>query len=674
MKRRRLLRILLVVLGLILFTGYFAFSTLLFSPLEGSYELRLTTLVTRNVDFYFSKVGLADDFEEFPRLAVADAMEASEGGTVFLASDTWQEWMAAFDLETRLAGVEEALAQAPVEVDLLDLFGGGEFTLAGRLDGVSSEGTEWVCLGRTSWMGKLAFELLPYLDLAASGLSFEEGENSSMLSGGQLTEPLYLLRMQDVLIAGNTAELVEAAPSLDQAAGEDSLFLSGEFTNYVRNADGRVEQDWEIGGDFRVAAETMKWSRAWPDVESESLFECVASHFFQLNLVEEFHGVMGFEGGPGVRLHGELNQGMLTEEQRRLYELREFDARALVDWATWAPADSVFFTYAHLDLADVLMRIRSGMEQADRDLLDDTVRQVWGYTDATDLVHLLDTCFEDKIGLVVTPDRYFDNTEGAPLTNGDPVFTWALMLRLEEESDEQRPDVNWKIDEVREKIASNTRAFGIQSPNGDGVFTNRSYGGTKIYEYHIPDMPGTGHLASVALSDGWFLLTNNHKFLSVMLANRYEGSGSTSLAQDATFTTLRQAAPQSGNLALWWNPRAGGELARDIARFGARYEAEAAIPWTVQRPRIESELLAENYDGRPKSQLSPQELSSFESELQPRLNAWRDEFVADYSTQFEADRQRALLMQELVSGSLTVLSLDRDEFTLYSRSRVPLDR
>jgi len=319
--------------------------------------------------------------------------------------------------------------------------------------------------------------------------------------------------------------------------------------------------------------------------------------------------------------------------------------------------------------------VRVGLEQADRDLMDDTVRSVWGYPDAATLIRTLDTCFTNEFGFILSPMRFVDNSEGAPLNNGDPVYTWALILKIDAVADNPREGVVWRIDEVREKVTNNQGAFGIQGADGgNGVFTNETVvGGYKFYEYHVPALSGTGHLASIALSTEWFLLTNNLKFVDTMISNKILQNNRSNLASDSQFANLRQSALDSASLAVWWNPRAGAELAREIASFGSRYEAEAAIPWTVQRPRIERELLDERFDGRTKEGLSQDETRRFDSELQVRLNTWRDGFVSQYSAQFATERTQALQIQELVQGSFTMISLDRKEMELYSRARVPLD-
>ena len=70
--RKRLLRIFAILLLVALFAGYFAFSTFLFSPLEGDLEADVSTLVPRDVDFFVAKAHLANSTRLAPGVYLPD--------------------------------------------------------------------------------------------------------------------------------------------------------------------------------------------------------------------------------------------------------------------------------------------------------------------------------------------------------------------------------------------------------------------------------------------------------------------------------------------------------------------------------------------------------------------------------------------------------------------------
>ena len=126
--RKRLLRIFAILLLVALFAGYFAFSTFLFSPLEGDLEADVSTLVPRDVDFFVAKAHLDKDFSPFPRPAVIDALEPTFGWHTFEESETYAQWAAR--MEGPLGQIEQIRSRLR-GLDLLDIFGGRDLAVAG---------------------------------------------------------------------------------------------------------------------------------------------------------------------------------------------------------------------------------------------------------------------------------------------------------------------------------------------------------------------------------------------------------------------------------------------------------------------------------------------------------------------------------------------------------------
>ena len=57
--KSRLLRIAAILLGVLLFAGFFAFTTFFYSPFEGALEEDVAALVPRDVDFFVARADLA---------------------------------------------------------------------------------------------------------------------------------------------------------------------------------------------------------------------------------------------------------------------------------------------------------------------------------------------------------------------------------------------------------------------------------------------------------------------------------------------------------------------------------------------------------------------------------------------------------------------------------------
>jgi len=144
--------------------------------------------------------------------------------------------VASLKIDDALRQLQDVLAQLPVKVDPLSFFGGGGSGRGGHFSDKRLEDSKWALYGRTSWLGKLGIELVAgrFVDLAQQGLSVKpievEGERRGVeLSGGQLTQTLYLGRIQDVVLIANDVTLLNAAHALRKTRGQDSFLQSAKY-------------------------------------------------------------------------------------------------------------------------------------------------------------------------------------------------------------------------------------------------------------------------------------------------------------------------------------------------------------------------------------------------------------------------------------------------------------
>jgi hypothetical protein len=139
---RRLLRLLVIALVLLLLGGLWAFSFFLFNPFEGKYDYAIASLIPREVDFYASKNELRSDFDPFPTPAFLDELEATPEGQALLDLGV-REMVGSWGVEAALAELDTVLAQLPVRVDPLGLFGGKGLAVAGHFAGPELAGARW---------------------------------------------------------------------------------------------------------------------------------------------------------------------------------------------------------------------------------------------------------------------------------------------------------------------------------------------------------------------------------------------------------------------------------------------------------------------------------------------------------------------------------------------------
>src|SRR5262245_22851912 len=309
---RRILRYSLIGLVLLLLRGLWAFSFFFFNPFEGAYEFKIASLIPREVDFYAAKKELRRDFDPFPRPAFLDAFEASPSGKAILDLGA-RDRFAAWKVDESLAELEHVLEQLPVHLDPLSVFGGTELAMAGHFAGPLLADAKWAVYGRASWIGKLAVELVSggWIDLAPQGLALQPFEQAGkrlgiQLSGGRLPKPLFIGRIQDVVILANDGEFLSAAAAFETKRGQDSFGLSAKYAENIARAASSGDE-LELYFDEHALSENLKLAGTWPDPNAGEVGPALAAKLFQLGTVRELIGTADFARAVGLDVVAELS-------------------------------------------------------------------------------------------------------------------------------------------------------------------------------------------------------------------------------------------------------------------------------------------------------------------------------------------------------------------------------
>ena len=671
---RRLLRYLLAGLGLLVLGGLWAFSTFLFNPFEGAWEYDIASLVPREVDFYAAKKDLRNDFDPFPKLAIADEFAASRAGLVIQETATYRRLYAELEVEKNLAALEQSLAELPVKTDPLNIFGGRALAIAGRFKGPELAQADWAVYGRSNRLGKLGFELVDggWIDLSAQGIQVAEHEKDGdtigfVLSGGQLQRPLYLTRIQDVVIVATNAELVDAAHALEAARGENSLALSAKYGDNLAR-EGRSGDELEVYVDQRSLAENLKLPGTWPDPKSNFYGTAIAARLFQVGILRELIGTVDFDEALSVDFVGELSSNVLTPFQQRLYEQRGFDREQMLEVARLVPADAAVFLYAHADIGDLVREAISVVRQIDPaavENLEDTVRSVWNHPDLDPWIDDLDLAFRDRFAFFIRKHDYPEEPDGPP-HDDIPVPAWGLVLWPQDAA---------RLKQLTDTIQQNQTAFGIRGrdPGSTGVIDNTQsgMGGAKVIEYWSPFVPGTGHVATIEMKgrEAYFMISNHNRLEGQVFKTYHTGPPHfPRLADQSRFLTWVNAGLPSANVLLWLDPRAISETNRKMAGWQAELDAGGQIDWTVERPRIERKVLAENFPEETYGNVSSKNMEAYERLLQQEIDRFEDEFKSTHASDLRARYERRIDLWEITTGVLLELASDRKRLHLLGRA------
>lgn len=667
--KRRLLKITGIVFAVLLFTGYFTFSTFLFSPLEGDYEYELATLVPRDVDFFVSKEDLAGEFAGFPRLDYMRRLGETERGQRLMNSPEWKEQEAALGIDTWTADLQAQLDALPIPIDPLAIAGGREVALAGYATGRDFQSSEWAVYLRTNWAGKLGLSLLDYpaaLGLGGQGIAVESGDGFSILSGGEIPGQLFVTRLRDVLIASNVERLVTGAFDLDLRAGEDSMGQSASYHDNVKS-NVRDNDEVKLSLDYADAAVLFGLPLEGPNATSPEAGEAFLGRLFQYKLIREFTGLLGFRRGLSVELVGELDSEAMSPLQRKLYRRRDADQRAVVErLARYAPQDVGLFLHVESDLEDLLKTFLSSIERAARSNLEtEILRPVFGFDGVDAWAADLATVFGDEVAFFVRENDFAVAADDPP-NDGLPTLVWAAVLNIEDRD---------KLDEIQSKISGNQARFGIRGPESGsgGIFYNEDSSGNLFYEYWAPLMPGTGHLASM-IDQNSLVISNHFRMIGLVLATYYGSDPNRpSLSSFGAFEGLVNSGLPSATVSAWLNPRTITEGLRAIEAQRAEDDAFADIDWAMERQRLEKKVLKERYPDEVWGALSP----GIDQQIEPLV----DEELEVFRIQYRAQRVPALLSRAerlldaygVLRYGLVQLRLELKDFQFEARLIAPAE-
>ena len=670
--RKRLLRILVILAVVMGFAGYFVFQVTLFNPLEGGYEFDVSTLTPRDVDFFVAKAQLAEDFDEFPHLKIADEVTDTSAWRSWKRSPEYLEFNRTYGYEDALAQLER-LPEQLGGLDLLSIFGGEDVAIAGYFRGPDLAQADWAVYGRVSFLGKLGVAALSHpglLGLDQQGLSVAVEEDLVALSGPQLPREIFVGRVKDVAVIGTSAELVRAASDLEARGGEDSFGQSANYFDHIQNARRSLKAtEIELFIDWRAYAENARLSGRWPDPESQDYFPAFLGRLFQLGTLKSAVGVMGFDHGVTLDLHGELSSELMTSEQKSIYRERGVErAWFMSNPAQIARSDCAVFLYMEIDVGDLLRELLAAAEPALRSNVEDLVRGTGRYNSSAQLIEELDTIFQGRVALVVRENDYPARDDDPP-HNGVPVPAIAVVLWTD--GDES---ALVRIGQLHDMITENQGRLGLEGRDGGGgVFKNPLSTGHEAWEFWTQFVDGTGHIAT-GIDGRRYIVSNSYSMIEDMIRVYNEGGrGSERLSERPDFRQLvREGLPQA-NAVAWINPRALSAVTGKFAQFDAERAVLDNIDWNTELAREETLVLREQFPGQVRGRLDQATQERVDELVRPRLEALRARLMDEQVPAIRSRMERTAKYRNIVSGMLIMLALDPKNWDLTVAALMPLD-
>lgn len=679
--KKRLIKLGCIGLLLLSFIGYFAFSTLLFSPLEGRFNADVAGLIPRDVDLYVARAELRTAFTDFPDLAVMEELEGNEGYQALVTSSEWADFAQEQRIEALLADVRGQLGQLPAGLDLLDIIGGEDFAVAANFTGRSFEDAEWAAYARLSLWGRGAVSGLEYpglLGLEDQGITVEGAGGLKTIKSAQLPRPIHVARIKDVAIIGTSRDLVERAVQLEATGSKDSLLLAAPYNDSILSVERDDKQrDFELQLDLRELRESYGLTEGLLKKDDERFTPAFLARLLPLDAIRRVLGVVDFEEGVDIDLSGDFSSELMTAAQERIYRFKGFDQDEVLEVARFAPDDSTLFVYIRGPIATMLQMVVDSLEPAARSNLEGSIKQI-GVNSIADLIGILDSSLVDRVAFIARPndwgyesDMELDPESGemvytGPPNDGAPVFAWAVVAWMADEA---------KLVDLREKVTVAGSRIGIQGakPGQSGFFKKPIGGGLTVREYWSQLIPGTGHLASLMYGDN-LLLSNRYALIDSLVRNRNGQSAAVPrLSNSRDFQVALIDSVPSANVLAWLNPATGSALLRDQARLDAKNRITRSIDYATKRREVERDVLSRVFGGRPRAQLTADDIRRLDDLVDQQLVSFTEQMVASNMPRELEEVQRLKTYLDSVRSVLTMIRLSPKDFELTIRADVPID-
>jgi len=663
--KSRLLRLAAILLGVLLFAGFFAFSTFLYSPFEGALAEHAAALVPRDVDFFLGRADLGSAFAKFPHLALEEQLLRQPVWQAWASSPEGKKFAADLKLEETLKELETQAAQLPFGMQPQEVFGGKELVVAGYFKGRALEQADWAIYGRTNWLGKLGAALLSYpkvLGLEKRGIKVVVSEGQVALSGGGLPREVFVGRVKDVVIVATKPELVKAAYGLRDAGFADSFYQSANYNDWIQHINRSEKRDeFELFVNTRKLLENLGVTGPWPDTKSQDFTPALLGRLFQLPSLKNAIGVLGTESGVQFDLHGEFTSEHITGDMAHVYRTRGFDKPTLEEVARLAPRDTGLFAYLHAPVGELLRMVRDSMEPAMRSLIEDTFRGTGRYPNLDALIKELDDDFKDRWCVIVRPNDYPADPEGPP-HGSEPVPAIALVLWTKNQP---------AVEALEKLIGGQGQRFGLKGKdaNSGGFFSN-SEAGYSTYEYWSEFVLGTGVI--VAAKAGEMTIITNSLGMMGHLLKTYSVGGDKypRLSEEPRFSALVQSSITKANLAAWIQPATLTPILRQTAEVRAR--SQIHFEYRDFRPGEEQKVLREEFAGRKSAELNPDEKARLDQLVTDKLEAMKAKILREQLPELVKKDERMLKTFEACNGALFLLALDPKAFELSGRVLLPM--
>ncbi len=657
------------LLLLLVFAGL-GFTTFVYNVFEGSIA-DIRKGIPRNVDYYVGKAKLGGDFIDFPEPAFWPVLTESAHYPQLRRSQLGRFVERDLAIEKTLeeiARVKSELSNVPVVApDILEDMIGVDLAIAGRLPAQGNP--NWCLYTRVSWklcafVGLLGHESFR-TQVAAGGLKGEaEGKLFRLTPDGGQT--IYLARVLDLLMVGDSKELVEESRQL--ASGDskkDTLFVSPDYSDLIteRVADwaertGTQPNSLEFKLDLRALAKRSPAFAQWPGqgdsvAQEMKLIRSVVNTKSMLSL----WGSLNFEQEEiSTLLSIDLNRNALEDAQRRfLNEKPASISKWLKARVSCVPETASGFMFLRVPVSVFLEEYFRSMDRDTRDLIDRALRQAGQRGGSSGLAAFLAPALKPYVIVITRNNQYrkFKIDFDVKVPSPAPATAWVF---------ETARGMKGRVKKVLDLMRRHYKGFGFTKHFYMDLGPSKS---VRILEWANANIPGTGEVAIMDGGDqfhGLFMVSNSGPLLEECVNARFSLGGTKSMLANEKLQTVLRSYDDDHMLSgfVWAQGDQIRNLLKKFRRF-AREEAASTEPdasWMIEnRTRIEDQVYRRGFASRARSkfQLSGKDKQDFDQAVKKELRSeWGKQSGSRGKTLNAAFDETSTYLQFLDSAYLAI--------------------
>jgi hypothetical protein len=246
------------------------------------------------------------------------------------------------------------------------------------------------------------------------------------------------------------------------------------------------------------------------------------------------------------------------------------------------PPDVFFLSFLKVSASRFLGVALFGLTRAERDLLDDGVKQIPGYTSVIDLLRDLESAFGDEIGIVLSRRKYSFARKMEAL----PYPAVTLLFRIADRG---------LLDKVLEAVYSREKDFSLDRRE------RVNYGGSSLVKLNteIDKKSEKGEPVleySYSMMDGFFAFSTSFEFLKRMMDARNDYGNS--LEEGAPYETMSSYISGKGSYGFYFHFGEMVEWAEDYCYYLANRDSQTSGEDEIrERKRVEKAIAKQT--GKP---------------------------------------------------------------------------